>query len=349
MENGKVTVGLVHVWSKANVGDVAIVQAVKHLLAANLGREIDIEDYPMEILQKLNDVNLQRLNSCDVVIIGGGGIYHKEFLPYDSENIRKIRPPVVIFGVGYIREIGAEGIDDEEQKSLYELNVKAALSSVRDDRTKELLIEAGVAAERIEVVGDPAIFLGERETDKIKFDPGRIKLGLNLNSAGWLGFGKYEEMIVDSYNEVGEYFQKNFGAQVFYLKHHAGEEAVIPRLKLEGLEVIDFGPEEQKFAYDQLDLVLGMKLHSAVLAFGADTPFLNLGYDVRNKSFGDFIGFPELVVGANELEEGMLTGRMLEIFEKRDYYARGFEARKSEILKSQVTFIKRIGDLIVKQ
>jgi polysaccharide pyruvyl transferase WcaK-like protein len=346
MEEKKVKIGHVHVWDKQNKGDVAIVKAVRTLLKENLSFPFEIEDFPMEILQKLNDINLERLNGCDVVIFGGGGIYHKEFLPYDTENIRKIKPPVVIFGVGYIREIGSEGIGEAEQHSLYELNAKAALSSVRDLRTKELLVDAGVAADKVEVVGDPAIFLPESPAPELRFDAGRIKLGLNLNYSGWLGFGKYEEMIVNSYNEVGNYFQDSFGAQVFYLLHHPSEQVIVPRLKMRDMEIVDLEPEEQKYAYSQLDLILGMKLHSAVLSFGASTPFLNLGYDVRNKSFGDFIGFPELVIGANELEEGMLTTKMLEIFEKRDYYAKKFPARKKEILASQVAFIKKIEQLI---
>jgi len=346
MENEKIKIGLLHVWGKENVGDVAIVRAVKKMLTDNLDLEIEFDDYPMEILQKLNAINLERLNSCNVVIIGGGGIYYKEFLPYDNENIKKIKSPLVIFGVGYIREIGSEGMDEEERRGLYELNTKAALSSVRDGRTKELLVESGVDAEKIEVVGDPAIFLPEIATDRINFDMGRIKVGMNLNYAGWIGFGKYEEMIVNSYNQVGRYFQDNFGAQIFYMKHHPGESDIVDRLEMEDLKVIDLAAEEQKYAYGRLDLALGMKLHSAVLAFGAETPFLNLGYDVRNKSFGDFIGFPELVIGANELEEGMLVSKMLEVFDKREFYQKKFVARKKDILKTQIEFIKKIEKLI---
>jgi polysaccharide pyruvyl transferase WcaK-like protein len=348
MDEKKIKIGLVHVWGKENVGDVAIVKAVRKMLIDNLSFPIEIEDYPTEILQKLNPINLERLNGCDVVIFGGGGIYNKNFLPYDTENIQKIKPPVVIFGVGYIREIGSEGMEDVDKKSLYELNAKAALASVRDQRTKELLVDAGVDSGKVELVGDPAIFLAENATNAIDFDMGRIRVGLNLNYAGWIGFGKYEEMIVESYNQVGKYFQDNFGAQIFYLKHHPGEAGILNRLDMDGLKVVDLEAEEQKYAYAKMDLVLGMKLHSAVLAFGAETPFLNLGYDVRNKSFGDFIGFPELVIGANELEEGMLISMMLEIFDKREYYTKEFFLRKKDILQDQVNFIHKIENLILE-
>lgn len=346
MENKKIKIGHIHVEDEKNKGDVAIVQAVQSLLISHIAAPLVIEDFPMEILQRLDDADLSRLNACDLIVIGGGGIYYKYFLPYAVANLRKINPPIVIFGVGYIREIGSDGLGAAEKESLRELNSLAVLSSVRDFRTKDILVDLGIAAEKITIVGDSAIFLPETKIEAIKFDDNRIKIGLNLNYSGWLGFGDYEDMIIDSYNQVGNYFQEKFDARIFYLKHHPGEENIIGRLEVKNLEIIDLNPCEQKYAYAQLDLILGMMLHSAVLSFGAGTPFVNLGYDIRNKSFGDFIGSPELVIGADELKEGALMVKVLEIFSKREEYRKKFLRRKQEIWESQLNFLKKIEDLI---
>lgn len=345
MKNEKMKIGHIHVWDKDNKGDVAIVQAVQNLLHAHLALPLEVEDFPMEILQNLNQVNLQRLNACDLVVIGGGGVYYKYFLPFDTENLARINPPLVIFGVGYIREIGAGELSAEEKASLVALNAQAALASVRDFRTRDLLVEAGVIADHLAVIGDPAIFLPEDRTERIRRDDGRIKIGMNLNYSGWLGFGQYEDLILDSYNQVANYFQQNFGAQVFYLQHHPGEANILRKLDIKDLEVIDLAPAQQKYAYAQLDLVLGMMLHSAVLSFGAETPFVNLGYDIRNKSFGDFIGSPELVIGADELRAGVLVTKTLETFEQRRDYEKKFIQRKQEIWENQRDFLSRIEDL----
>ncbi|MDD3190622.1 MAG: polysaccharide pyruvyl transferase family protein [Candidatus Pacebacteria bacterium] len=338
-------IGHIHIWDRKNKGNDAITKSVRDMLSQEIKMPLEVEEFPVEILQNLNEVNLKRLNDCDLILVGGGGIYHHYFLPFDIKNIRKIEPPLVVFGAGYIKEIGGQSIDDADKESLFELNDHAALSSVRDFKTMEFLSDLGVAQGKIDIVGDPAIFLQGNCNDDVKFDTGRIKIGLNINYSNWPGFIKYEELIINSYNQVGNYFFKKFGAQIYYLKHHPDESGIIKKLDIENLEIVDLEARSQKYAYARLDLVLGMMLHSAVLAFGAETPFINLGYDIRNKSFGDFIGLPELVICANELQENMLAGRMLDVFERGEEYRKKIRLRKEEIFQSQTDFWGKINNV----
>jgi polysaccharide pyruvyl transferase WcaK-like protein len=59
-----------------------------------------------------------------------------------------------------------------------------------------------------------------------------------------------------------------------------------------------------------LDFVVGMMLHVGVMAFGAGTPEISVAYDLRNHSFADFIGHPELVVDLKDLKTGELLKRI---------------------------------------
>ncbi len=329
-----------HVWDKKNKGDVGIVLAVQQLLKKYLP-SVKIVDLPLEVLREGKKKDLRKINQADLVVIGGGGIYYRWFLPYGLENIKKIKPPIVIFGVGYVREIGSQKLNQKEIKSIVALNQKAVLSSVRDYYTKKFLIKAGLPEEKIEIVGDPAIFLKESKPKKIKFGS-KVKIGLNLNYSGWLGFGRYEKDIIRSYNEVGNYFKNNLGAEIYYLQHHPDEKRIRGQLKIPGLRLIDYPPQQQKYIYGKMNLVIGMMLHSAVLAFGANTPEINVAYDLRNRSFAAFIGCPELVISSRKLKGEELLNKAQVVFSSQKKYRQKFKNRKGKIWQNHLKFLNKI-------
>ncbi|MFH1326463.1 MAG: polysaccharide pyruvyl transferase family protein [Candidatus Falkowbacteria bacterium] len=161
----KLKIAHIHVWDKKNKGDVAIVVAIQDLLKQYLG-SIQIVDFPVEFLREAKSLEIKKLNSCDLVVVGGGGIYYRYFMPYSVEIIKKIKKPIVIFGVGYIREVGARALTKTEKESIVFLNKKAELCSVRDNYSKEFLVSGGVDKKKIKVIGDPAVFFTGKENKK---------------------------------------------------------------------------------------------------------------------------------------------------------------------------------------
>ncbi|MFA6255230.1 MAG: polysaccharide pyruvyl transferase family protein [Patescibacteria group bacterium] len=329
-----------HVWDKKNKGDQSIVLAVQQLLKKHLAG-VEIIDLPLEVLRDGKTKDFKRINQADLVVIGGGGIYYRWFLPFDPKKISQIKPPIVIFGVGYIREIGSPPLTKKEIESIAFLNQKAVLSSVRDYYTKKFLLKAGVRPKKIQVIGDPAIFLTETKPPKINLS-NRPKIGLNLNYSGWLGFGRYEKDIIRSYNETGNYFQKKYGAEIYYLQHHPDEKKIRPKLLIPHLHLINYSVEQQKYIYGKMDLVIGMMLHSAVLAFGAGTPEINVAYDLRNRSFANFIGCPDLVISSKNLKGQALLNKAKLIFKNRQKYRQKFKSRKEKIWQKQQKFLNQM-------
>jgi len=343
-----------HVADKNNKGDVAIVLAVQELLRANFPG-CKIVDYSVQLLKtgELNDA--KEINQADLVVIGGGGIIYSYFLPYSLEFIKALTPPIVIFGVGYIKEIGAPNLSREAVKSVMALVGKASAVGVRDFKTKEFLIKNGINTAKVKVVGDPAALLSKKKPVLavlkklgIHKKNKKIKIGLNLNYSGWLGFGKWREDILRSYRDVAEYFIEEYGCfggmgvEIYYLKHHPGEKNIYPEMKIKNLKVVDLKPAEQKYVYGQLDLVIGMMLHSGVMAFGAGTPEISVAYDLRNYSFAEFIKCPELVVDLDKLKKGELLKRVKLVFNKRSIYRKKFIEIKERINKAQGKFLKEI-------
>ena len=336
MVKAKTKIAHIHVWDKTNKGDRAIVLATQELLQKKFPG-CRIIDFPIEVLKEYKAKKISLINSADFVVIGGGGILYRYFLPFSQKVIEAIKPPIIIFGVGYIREIGSKALNQIEIKSIVTLAKKARLIGVRDYYTKQFLVKNGINSQKINLVGDPAALLIEKKPKGLKLKPG-LKIGLNLNYSGWLGFGLWQDDILKAYQEVADYFIKTQKAQIYYLEHHPGEDAIWPKLKIAGMKVINYAPSEQKYFYGGLDLVIGMMLHSGVMAFGALTPEINVAYDLRNKNFAKFIGCPELVVNLKELKNGTLLKRAKEVLKNKIKYQKKFAVKVENIKKGQELF-----------
>lgn len=340
MNKDKKIIAHIHVWDKTNKGDLAIVLAVQQLLKKEFP-SCRIIDFPIESLKEYDQKRIDLINSADFVVIGGGGILYRYFMPFSWKVIAAIKKPIIIFGVGYIREVGGQALKKSEINSITALVRKAKAVGVRDYYTKQFLIKNGIDPKKIELVGDPAALLGETKPKDLKLKAG-MKIGLNLNYSGWLGFGLWRDDILKAYRQTAEYFIKNYGAQVYYLKHHPGEDAIWPELGIPGMKVVDYDPSGQKYFYGRLDLVIGMMLHSCVMAFGAATPEINVAYDLRNKNFAKFIGCPELVIDLKRLKDGLLLQRAKEVLSKESDYRKKFENRIEDIKKKQASFLNSI-------
>ncbi|HPT08202.1 MAG TPA: polysaccharide pyruvyl transferase family protein [bacterium] len=342
----KVKIAHIHVWDKKNKGDLAIVMAVKDLLIEKF-INIDFLDFPIEFLSQGSTHDIKNINSCDFVIIGGGGIFYHYFLPFSKKIISKIKKPIFIFGTGYIQEIGSKALKPEQLDSLMYLIEKAKLVGLRDNYTKNFLIKNGAHSDKISLIGDPAILLKEKKiinnkAQEFDLDANILKIGLNLNYSGWLGFGQYKKEILSSYKNVANYFIKKYGARIYYLKHHPGEDQIIKELDFPIFKIVDLNPYQQKYLYSKMDLIIGMMLHSCVMAFGALTPEINLAYDIRNKSFANFIKSKELLVELNDLKSGILLTKAKKVYQNKDFYKNKFLKEKNKIEKSYQDYLDKI-------
>lgn len=349
----KIKIAHIHVWDKSNKGDLAIVIAVKDLLLEKFVN-IDFLDFPIEFLSRGNTLDIKKINSCDFIVIGGGGIFYHYFLPFSKKIISEIKKPIFIFGAGYIREVGAKPLKPEQLDSLMYLIKKSKLVALRDNYTKKFLVKNGAQSDKIRLIGDPAVLLKEKkiinnQSKEFDLDANIPKIGLNLNYSGWLGFGQHKKEILSSYKSVADYFIKKHGARIYYLKHHPGEDQIIKELDFPIFKVVDLHPYQQKYLYSKMDLIIGMMLHSCVMAFGALTPEINLAYDLRNKSFANFIKSPELLVNLRDLKSGALLSGAKEVYQKKDFYKNKFIKEKNKIKEKHQIYLDQISQNILKQ
>lgn len=278
-----------HFRPKHNVGDAAVVLAVRQLVGRALpGARWN--SLPMKALREPPGPSLlQFINRHDAVIIGGGGFCSKFALPVDPDLVAGITPPVALFGVGYNRHLAEPGLDDRQRESLALVGHKARLVGVRDTATRDLFASLGVAAR---LTGDPALFLDAGRP----WWPPRCQrtraIGINLACHGWTGQDGSLDGLLALYREVLRPLLAEQDAEPWYMVHTDSEGPAIHALRrdLPGLRVVRYPAAKLRWAYGQLDLVLSMMLHSALLAFAAGVPVVNVAYDEKSRAFLEDIG-----------------------------------------------------------
>jgi len=300
-----------------------------------------------ELEKPQNPEFLKTLNQHDLCVIGGGGLYSKFFLPFNAQVIKSIETPIVLYGIGYIRNLGDKDLTNEQIESARLLNTRAKLTSVRDEYTCKFLRDLGI--QDVHAIGDPAIFLSSEETNQVALDKNKIKIGVNVASHYWTLYPQYLRKTIGEYIKACEFLIKRLDAEVVYLIHHSDEHQVAEAMKKKKmpLKVVDTNPNpyKMKFIYGKLDLVIGMMMHSTVLAFGSGVPIVNVAYDAKNYNFMEFIGQGDKVIDVREANSKKISDLAIRTIDDSNDIKAGFKALKDKLWGKQEDFLTKIKEL----
>lgn len=300
-----------------------------------------------ELEKPQNPEFLKTLNRYDLCVIGGGGLYSKFFLPFNAQVIKSIETPIVLYGIGYIKNLGDKDLTNEQIESARLLNTRAKLTSVRDEYTCKFLRDLGIRD--VHVISDPAIFLGSEETNQVALDKNKIKIGVNVASHYWTLYPQYLRKTIGEYIKACEFLIKRLDAEIVYLIHHSDEHQVAEAMKEKKLplKVVDTNPNpyKMKFIYGKLDLVIGMMMHSTVLAFGSEVPIVNVAYDAKNYNFMEFIGQGDKVIDVREANSKKISDLALRTIDDSKNIKAGFKTLKRKLWRKQEEFLRKIKEL----
>jgi polysaccharide pyruvyl transferase WcaK-like protein len=330
-----------------NIGEIAIAYSIRDTLRSSLKR-VTYTPAEIEELEKPQPAEfIEAINRHDICVIGGGGLYSKFFLPMDAQVIRSIKIPIVLYGIGYIRNLGDKELTEEQIESVRLLNARAELTSVRDEYTCKFLRDLGV--NDVHVIGDPAIFLRPEETDQVVLDDSKIKVGVNVACHYWTLYPQYLYQTIDEYVKACEFLIEHLNAEIVYLVHHSDEHHVVEamRKKKLPLKVVDtnLDPYKMKFIYGKLDLVIGMMMHSLVLAFGSGVPMVNVAYDAKNYNFMEFIGQKDKVIDVRETNSKKISDLAVRTLDDSKKIRGSFKTLKRELQRKHENFVKKIDGL----
>jgi len=334
-----------HAWRTTeytNRGDIAIRQAIRQLLERKLGYAAQFVELDWG---RLDEEAVARINAgADLFVICGGGYVSADAatgalsaVMNDVDALAVIRCPVAAFGIGYNcvlecpRDDVAKVLPADTVRKLKGLVAACDLIASRDSKLAHILTEYATAP--IPVIGDPALFLDTAAQKPLAIGQGSINVGLNLALHGPISAGIFRAHF-EVYADFLKKLQQLQPVCFWYFVHCETERIAIDLLRKRGikLEVVDLTPRELIAAYAQMDFVICQMLHASILSANAGVPSINIGYDLKNASFYELMGQPELCIPHDEISAERLWDLWCEAFARRTALASQLVLRKTELL-----------------
>ena len=231
----------------------------------------------------------------DVFISGGGTLFqnttsNRSFLYYIGLVwlAKILRKKVMIFAQGF----GPLSGKTNRFLARFILN-RVDLITLRDKYSLSSIKALGVTKPAVKLTADPAFCLKFASLKNT-----RPLLGIVLRELprkeDYQILAKAIDWVVQTYKY----------SPIFLLFHPSKDKdtaVALSDLMREELEIIDEDSDPKKMlaAISQLDLLIGMRLHSLIFAAMCNVPMLGLSYDPKVEAFIKEIGQPSLRVGAN--------------------------------------------------
>jgi polysaccharide pyruvyl transferase WcaK-like protein len=278
------------------------------------------------------------LGPCDMVIIGGGGLYSKWFSFEPLLDLMDLKVPIVLYAIGAITNYGDDELSEEKLKFIKKINNIAAMSSVRDKMTQNFLRDLG---EDARVIGDPGAF----------YNPGKLYSSINMKSEFHIGlnlpchgFTSQDEVLQNAIPVLYEVAQNlsHEGIFLHYMKHEPREKKVINRLRDLPIHVCNGNVQQLLRKYFRLDLLIGGMLHSNIFAFNACVPFICLAYDKKHEAFLDLIDFRHSYLRLDNLSVENLWTKVCEFRENINDYKRSIKEARAKLWKDHEAFVRDI-------
>lgn len=246
------------------------------------------------------------LKKSDLFISGGGGLLQ------DVTSVRSLiyyclllilarveRVPVMIYGqgIGPIKRV------------LSKFLVKLAISgcnviAVRDEGSKAILEKIGVRREVV-VTADPALLLKPVQVLKLSGIK-RPAIGFALRAWPGIDFTRVAE--------VADEIACRFDASVVLIPFHGNRdrsvaEQVAGRMKQKAFVIDDIElPSETLGVVGELDVLVGMRLHSTIFAAVQGVPFIPIAYDPKVTEFSSLVGAPQPIACKDITSNALIPG-----------------------------------------
>lgn len=303
-----------HYWyMNGNWGDRAIALGIHNLCRRFFG-DCSFEIFPISSKLFSNSKEIERLNSCDFLIVGGGGIIG--WYPTFQKYLNKIKIPMIVYGVGlnlFRTKAGEEILGESHKKNLQSMIDKSIYFSVRNDGSKKILNELGFNVEKESP--DPILWTAlNRKLDRII--PSKYVIIQIAGDYLWERYvhnGILPIMFCKKIRNIAE-FLVDRGYKIQFPVHQiindpinlTNDEICYPYLK--GLEnhIIHWNWKtciENMYLslsyYAYSDIVIAMRSHSLMTGIANYRPSISLGTQDKNMFYMKNFGLERFNIGIN--------------------------------------------------
>lgn len=367
-------------WNR-NCGDLVINLSTKQMLQKYSDNILEFTDINSDLMANPGFENapapelsieivewLNKTHSA-LIIAGGGQLMSRSLNESKSgwqfncslEALKALKIPLIIMPIGYNKFPYEEDFLNvaETKHHLQETFAKAKLYSCRNNGTADVLSGLGISA--VPVVSDLAMFAkGEDVQFKtVKDDDFVVGInfaGDNINKR-FKDPADYHWLILKTLKLAGSLLAKTGGGKIIYYGNVSyWDLSIVPKLEslsaglLTSLhrEIPWLYPESLVTtpwavgAYKRPDVMIGMRSHSNIIAFGQGVPSYGIGEQDKVKYFQESIGGlhlgndPELY--ADVIYDRVVTNKVLT--------QKKLAEKKAELEVTAIDFVKRIISVI---
>ena len=248
------------------------------------------------------------LQNCDLFLSGGGSLLQdttsfKSLLYYlwVIQSAKKSKKPVVYFAQGI-------GPLNRPLSRILTGRVSSGVSAitVRDPKSRQILIDIGVTTPEIQVTADPVFMLEPEDTERTRdlskslFTTGDKTVILALRP--WR-----EQVSVSTYREIISRLISKVKCRVLLLPMHEPEDRELAGTILDGcnsevqLLPSDLKATEAMALIKRADLMIGMRLHALIYAANVGVPVIGLAYDPKVNELMDLLGQSQYCLPISDL------------------------------------------------
>ena len=239
----------------------------------------------------------------DKFLLYGGSISHWAAQTFMAKAMGK---PVMLYAVG----VGPVNTKLGKLLMRHVVN-KADLITVRDQASKQALDALGINGVPVHVTADPAVLLSPADpkvVDRLLAANGIVRQGgplIGISVRSWFSYSLKDRALAQERElwfqgviaQVADRLIRELGAQIVfvpmqrYRKPHddVSSSRNIVRLMKHGDQIRIITqrctPEETMGLLGRMDLVIGMRLHSLILAAAMNVPVIGITYDPKVSSF----------------------------------------------------------------
>jgi polysaccharide pyruvyl transferase CsaB len=305
------------------------------------------QTYQVKAINRLHLISiLNCLRDTNLFISGGGGLLQDStgkgwsILYYLGLILgaKIIRVPVMIYAQG----IGPVNQPVNKKLMRWILN-KVDLITVRDNFSKELLENLGVAKPSIYVNSDPSFLLNKKDIKCILENYPHIQELMNSDNRPIIGVsvreykGNRSDLKI-MFAQLADYLIEKYKVKIVFLPFKFDDdvqvsEEILSLMKNQAdILKIKLEPEELISILSQLSLMIGVRLHSIIFSSMANLPFIAFKYDPKIKNFVAELGLSELLLELDNVS--------LEKIQEKIEYIRENKDRIKEILSEKVKDLK---------
>lgn len=329
--------------SAGNAGDTALSTAVRDLFNEKLG---SVSWKLQNVLLKITDKTIERLNNSDAIVIGGHGLFipdtnancisNWEF-PCSEQQYDEIAKPIIVFAVGYNYFRGQERTELFEsnirklvEKSAFfglrnKGSVKEICSFLDDDLKKKVRYQPCPTMVARYIYPD---LPPKRKTGKIAFNVALDRTKLRM--------GDNKDVILDQIANA-MYQLKLKGYKIYFITHLCAEIPFLQYIKkyrfdYKFYDASTWDIKSLTSFYNEMDVVVGMRGHGIWIPFGVNCQIISLGNQNKTKWFLEDIDALDWFIDINVQPE-KLSQTIINKFV--DIYESNYEETNRRLLEAQ--------------